>query len=274
MIVRDMPEETYHARPELSSTQARLLLESAAKYRYAIDHPQKPKRAFDVGSAAHTKILGIGSDVVEYPEEHLTPSGNVSTKAATLAWAEEKRAGGLIPVSPDDVAAVNGMAESILAHPEARERLERAGDRELSVFADVEGIPSRARLDGLAGDAFDVKTTRKTAEPVGFSREAIDHGYHVQEAWYRDVLKSAGVEFDRFLFFVVESTAPYLAGVIELDVIFQDMGRVAAIEARKRYRRGVETGQWPGYSERIELASPPAWAAMLSEEMYGQEIGV
>ena len=274
-IVEAMDEELYHAHPALSSTGARLLLKSPAKFDYDRKHPRAGKRAFDLGHAAHAKVLGVGAGVVAYPDEHLTPSGNVSTKAATLLWAEEQRAAGLTPVSPGEIDAVDAMAESVLAHPRARALFEAPGERELSVFADVDGVSVRARLDALVGDiGIDLKTTRKTADAEGFGREAADLGYHVQEAWYRAAMAAAGSPLSKFLFIVVEKEPPYLVGVNELDVIFQEMGKAAAAEARRRYRSGVETGVWPGYSNEIELASPPAWAAMLSDDLYGSEMQV
>lgn len=274
-IIHGLDENEYHSHPALSSTGARLILESPAKFKYRQDHPQPGKRDYDIGHAAHAKVLGIGSELVGYPEEHLTPSGNVSTKAATILWAEEQRAKGLVPVSPSDIASVDAMAESVLAHPAARQLFEAPGERELSVFADIEGVPTRARLDAVVGGiGIDLKTTRKTADAEGFSRAAGDLGYHVQAAWYRAAMSAVGAPLERFLFVVVEKDPPYLVGVNELDVIFQQMGDVAAGEARRRYRQGVETGNWPGYSDEIEMASPSAWMAMLYEDLYGSEIQV
>lgn len=274
-IIKDLPEATYHAHPALSSTGARLLLKSPAKFKYELDHPSPGKRDYDIGHAAHAKVLGVGLGIIGYPEEHLTPSGNVSTKAATVAWAEEQRALGLVPTSPADVAAVDGMAEAVMAHPKAREIFEADGQRELSVFGAVDGVPVRARLDALVGNiGVDLKTTRKTADAAGFARESSDLGYFIQEAWYRDVLASVGVELSRFVFVSVEKVPPYLVGVNEHDIIFRDMGKTASAEARQRYRLGMETGVWPGYSDEIELASPPAWMAMLYDDLYGSEIQV
>lgn len=259
-IIHGMPDAEYHTRHELSSTGARLLLQSPAKFKYRQDHQQPGKRDYDIGHAAHAKILGVGSGTIGYPSDHLTPSGNVSTKAATVAWAEEQRALGLVPVSPWDVAKVNAMAESVLAHRAARELLEAEGARELSVFTNIDGVPTRARLDALTGaTGIDLKTTRKNADADSFGREAADLSYHVQQAWYWQALASEGVELERFLFIVVEKEPPYLVGVNELDALFRDMGNTAAEEARRRYLHGIETGEWPGYSPDIELSCAPAW---------------
>lgn len=277
-IVPNLDEATYHAHPSLSSTGARVLLESPATFKYQMDHPSAGKRDYDIGHAAHAKVLGVGLGVIGYPEEHLTPSGNVSTKAATLTWAEEQRAVGLVPVSPADIAAVEGMAESVLAHPKARALFEADGQRELSVFTNIEGVPVRARMDAVAEfeglTGVDLKTTRKKAHKEGFSHESGDLGYFVQETWYRQAAESEGLLLDRFVFVVVEKKPPYLVGVNEHDVIFREMGKTAAAEARARYRNGVENGLWPGYSDEIELASPSPWMAMLYEDLYGSEIQV
>jgi len=164
----DMSDTEYHARPELSSSGARLLLPeykgSPKKFVYAQTH-RKTSRAFDLGHAVHTKVLGVGAGIVTYPDEHLTPSGNPSTKAATVEWEEEQRAAGLTIVSPGDLQKVDAMAEAVLAHPSARPLFEVCEFREVSVFADVDGVPCRARFDALSGEtrngvyAVDLKTT-------------------------------------------------------------------------------------------------------------------
>src|SRR5690606_37760265 len=85
-LIHNMPDATYHSDPvpagSLSSTGARLLLDSPARYHHELNNRQG-RRAFDVGHVIHTKILGTGAPIVTYPDEHLTPSGNPSTKAAT-----------------------------------------------------------------------------------------------------------------------------------------------------------------------------------------------
>ena len=212
-VIYDMPDGEYHSRPELSSTGVRQLLDSPQKFRYWSDHPQPAKHAFDVGTATHTKVLGIGSGTVEYPPEHLTPSGSVSTKAATVEWENEQRALGFTPIGPVDAARVNGMAEAVLADPDARRVLESLVGREVTVVSDVDGVPSRARFDLFDGDAAGDLKTARDASPKGFNTSVGRFGYHIQEQWYRDTLKaSTGVELASFKFVVVESSAPYSVG--------------------------------------------------------------
>lgn len=260
-LVLDMPEADYHARPELSSTQARALLDSPARYRYDLEH-RRESVAYDVGHAVHARVLGVGSPVIEYPEEHLTPSGNPSTKAATVAWLEEQRAAGLVPITPAHMLTVDAMAEAALAHPEARRLLETDGHSEVSVFAaDPEtGVRCRARIDRLNDEfAIDVKTVAGSASRIEFGREAARYGYPVQAAWYLDTLAWAGEPERAFRFIAIEKAAPHLVAVHEFDDVTMLTARQMAAKARATYAECVASGMWPGYSDEVITTYMPSW---------------
>jgi exodeoxyribonuclease VIII len=283
-IVHDMPDAEYHQRPELSSTGARLILPeykgSPRKFKWAETH-RRTSRAFDVGHAVHAKVLGVGAGVVAYPPEHLTPSGNVSTKAATVAWEQEQRAAGLVPIGPWDARHVNAMAEAVLSHPTARPIFEVASHREVSVFAEVDGVPVRARFDALSDEtrdgvyAADLKTT-DDATKTGFEKSVAKWGYDVQEAHYEDTYRaSEDRPIDKFFFIAVEKSGPYEVGVHRLPDIWLEMGKAKAVEARRIYRECVETGVWPGYDTTIQFLDPPTWLVFEHEARYeNQEIQI
>lgn len=276
-IVHGMTDEVYHARPELSSTGVRLLLPeykgSPKKFRHA-QTVQRTSRAYDVGHAAHAKVLGVGVSIVVYPTEHLTPSGNVSTSKATQAWEAEQRADGLTPVSPDEVGRVDALAEAILAHDTARPFFEVAAHREVSIFADVDGVPCRARFDALSDEtrsgvfAVDLKTT-DDATKSGFERTVAKYGYDVQEAHYEAVYQaSEGRPIDEFVFVVAEKAAPHEVAVFRLPDMWMAMGRVKAARARQIYSESVESGQWPGYTNDVQFLDPPTWVVFQHETQY------
>lgn len=261
-IVENLPEIQYHAHPALSSTGARHLLDSPARFHYAQTHPQEHKDAFDLGTAVHTKVLGTGSNVIEYPPEHLTPAGNASTKAATVEWVESQRALGLVVISAVQARHVDGMAEAVLAHPEARSLLEQKGNRrEVSMFAKCPDtdVEMRARFDLEADISGDLKSARD-ASPKGFARAVAQHGYEVQQGWYQDVRELITGDRGKFRFIVVETLPPYLVAVYELDYNFEDMGKTKALAARNIYRQCVDAGRWPGYSDDVLTLQPPQFA--------------
>lgn len=274
-IVHDMPEQDYHAHPALSSTGARRLLESPARFNHWRNHPQPGKQSFDLGTAAHTKILGTGAGTIAYPNEHITASGAVSTKAATVEWADEQRAAGLTPIAPAQASKVDGMAEAVLAHPVARQLLERDGHSEASVFAtDPDtGVDTRARFDRLSLEhhtptAIDLKTTAKTASATDFGRTVADYGYDVQQEHYLRALTAAGLPRIPFVFIVVETEAPHLVAVHELDIEWQQMGKAKVQRALETYAECTATDTWPGYDPTIQLISPPNWAVYQFEDDY------
>lgn len=264
-VYLDMSERDYHARPELSSTGARRLLDSPARFRYYQDHPQPHKAVFDVGTAAHTKILGVGANIVEYPADHLTASGNVSTKKETVAWESEQRLNGLIPITPQDARRVDRMAEAVLADHDARQILERVTGREVSIITEVQGVPVRARFDIYGdGEAADLKTGRD-ASPSGFNRAVGGHGYFIQRRWYDDAhYAETGERLRAFPLIVVESAAPHLVGVYDLDVMYDDTAADKCQRARRIYRECAETGVWPAYGRRTLTA--PTWIMYDADE--------
>lgn len=276
-IIKNLDEATYHAHPALSSTGARLLLPeykgSPKKFQWEKTHPRN-SRAFDVGTAAHSKVLGIGSGIVIYPPEHLTASGNVSTSKATVAWEAAQRAKGLTPVSPDEAARVDAMAEAVLKHESARPLLEVAVNREVSVFADVDGVPSRARFDALSDEtrrgilAVDVKSTTDATE-AGFTRSVKNFGYETQEAWYEDVYEaSESRPVDEFWFVAVETSGPHEVVVHSIEEYWLRMGRARAAAARRIFAECTASGVWPGYDPKPRVLTVPAYVAIDFEMQY------
>lgn len=266
-VVLGLDEAVYRARPELSSSGARLLLRAARVFDYERAHPSPAKAAFDLGVAVHTRVLGAGRRAIAYPAEHLTPSGNVSTKAATADWAERQRAAGLVPVSPEELRRVDAMAEAILAHPDARALLEQDGAAEASAFAVDPGTGAalRARFDLLPSPAqpdpwcVELTSTSAGADASAFARTVARYGYDLQQAHRLHAYALAsGDDAARMRFVVVETRPPHLVAVHELSREFADIGERLARRARELFAECTASGVWPGLP-RTEPLRPPRW---------------
>lgn len=276
-IVQGLSDAIYHESSALSSTGARLLLPeykgSPKKFHHAQTN-RRTSRTFDFGHAVHAKVLGAGLGIVTYPLEHLTPSGNPSTKAATVEWEAEQRAAGFTVVSPDDAGRVEAMSEAVLAHETARPIFEVAHMREVSVFGDVDGVSCRARFDALSDEtkngvyAVDLKSD-VDATKGGFERSVAKWGYEVQDAHYEAVYEAAtGRPVDKFFFVVAEKTAPYEVAVFQLPEVWVQMGRAKAAKARQIFQECTNSGVWPGYSTEIQFLDPPTWLVFDHETNY------
>ncbi|OCI31073.1 PD-(D/E)XK nuclease-like domain-containing protein [Oerskovia enterophila] len=250
----DVPELEYHALPGLSSTGVKAMLDSPARYQHSRRH-RVEKTAFDLGHAVHGMVLGTGLDLVRIDAEEWRTNA-VKEEVAAI------RAAGGVPLKPSQYDTATAMAEKVKAHPDAG-RLFAGGRTEVSVlWDDVEsGVRCRGRLDYLheaAGVVVDLKTAR-SADPREFARTAANLGYDVQAAHYLDGLTQAGGTATRFLHVLVETEAPHLVSVVELDVDYLAIGRAKTRAAIDLYARCLERGEWPGYPTGITRIAPPRW---------------
>lgn len=264
-LVLAMPEGEYHGGPELSSTGAKAILQSPAKYQWEREHPVH-KDVYDVGTVAHALVLGTPLDVVVVP-------GPWTTKAAKEDVAAAREAGHA-PLKPEAWESIQAMAEKVLTHPAARSLLERDGVAEASAFwtDDETGVPCRARFDWLTENdgrtlGVDYKTTQD-ASPRGFASSVAKYGYYQQDPFYLDALAALGHDDPGFVFIAQEKEAPYLVGVYELRHADREMGQERNALARQIFRDCTAAGVWPAYSDDVQFLDLPRWVTYQHTEDF------
>ncbi len=272
--VYTMPEDWYHSDPvpggSLSASGAKLLLPPScpAKFAWARSHPAKPKRAFDLGHAAHKLVLGVGAPLVEIVGSGKDPNAWATDK--TKAEVQAVRDAGAIPLKSSDYEAVHGMAQALHDSKDAR-RLFENGLPEQSLFATFmpdRGWPhawGRGRLDWLPelGPGRMIVPDYKSADdasPDTFRRQAASFGYYRQAAWYLRLLAALGISSDAaFVFVVQETTPPYLVSICQLDDDAMLIGDHEMTQALDIYAECTATGDWYGFDREVNLISLPAW---------------
>lgn len=263
-LVLGMDEDEYHGGPEFSASAAKEILKTPAHYKHVyIDGHREKKKAWDIGTAVHAKVLGVGAETVSCPPELLASNGAMSTKVAK-EWRAEQEAEGLIVVSAAEAAQIDGMVESVLAHDLARAWFELPGHSEASMFAtDPEtGLRLRCRWDRLPDDeraGIDLKTTLDASRD-GFMRRAHDLKYHMARAHYLHTSKLAGHPRNEMVLIAVENKAPYLVAHYQFSHEQIERGEREARKARRLLVQCRETGEWPGYSKNLEILDAPAYA--------------
>jgi hypothetical protein len=263
----DLGEAEYHADPapaadggSLSSTGARKITppNTPAHYRWWREHGEPPKRAYDLGHAAHAMVLGRGWPVAVVTAE------NWKRQAAQDA-AAAARAEGMVPLLTAEWQQVKDMAAELRRHPEASALLGEDCEVEQSMFwrSPLTGRWCRARVDAIrAGERrfADYKTSARRADRASFERQVNEHGYHQQGGWYEGGLRAVGWHEDPECLFVVhEVTPPYCVNVFQLDDEARRAGRGRNQVAEHWFDKCTTSGEWPGY-QGIDLASLPAWA--------------
>ena len=263
-----MPAEVYHADPvpdgSLSSSGCKKLLPPScpALFRYA---PDKTSRRFDLGTAAHSMVLGAGDPL------HVIDAPNWK-KQAPRDEAIAAKAAGEVPVLTHQHEQVKAMAAALEQHTTARQLLTPgSGLAEQSVFwYDAEfGIWRRARIDFLPWGAPsglvilpDYKTC-ESADPEGFARSAARYGYHQQGSWYSEAVRTLMPGADvRYCFICQEITYPYLVETYYLHPAAIDEGTWLNRQAMEVYRDCTASGVWPGYNPDMDIQTIrlPRWA--------------
>ncbi|MET8864631.1 PD-(D/E)XK nuclease-like domain-containing protein [Nonomuraea sp. NPDC004580] len=268
--VYDIPEDAYHADPvpggSLSSSGARRLLPPScpAIFRHEQLNPPGPKKAFDLGSAAHRLVLGSGPELVRIDADEWRTK-EVKEQVAAV------RAGGGIPLKPAEYRQVHDMAAALRRHPVAAALFDPAhGQPEQTLIwqDDDTGISCRARLDwqpdakpGRRLIVPDYKTCR-SASPRAIAKAVHEHGYHQQTEWYLRGAQALDLADGdaAFVFVFQEKDPPYLVTVVQLDDEALHVARERNRRAMETYAACVEADHWPGYSDDIELITLPAWA--------------
>jgi hypothetical protein len=252
----DVPEADYHAdRGSLSVGGAKLLLQAPALYRWRIDHPEV-KDYFDLGSAAHLLVLGVGPKVrVIYADSWVTKAAREERDAA--------REAGEVPLLEADWVRVNDMADALTHHPFAAGLLEH-GQPEVSAYAvdPATGILLRGRFDWLGEWIISDYKTAKDASPEGFARSVANYGYHMQAAWYLDLCELNGEPREAFAFVVQEKAEPYMVAVYDLDDTALEIGARRNRRALDLYRQCLDEDRWPGYADGADFTTLalPRWA--------------
>ena len=274
-IYADVPDYVYHGDTNsLSSSGARKILETnPAKFRHLQLHGRKPTKAFDVGHAAHSLVLGVGAELREIPEKLLASNGAVSTKEAK-AFIVETRAAGAVPLKPDEYQQVHDMAAALRRHPLAPMLFDR-GAAELSMYHrdPMTGVMLRTRPDWLpeAGPGRMIVADYKTSVDCSlkhFRKAMYDYRYFQQHPWYVDAIVELGIADDpAFVFVVQEKEAPYQVTVFEIDAEDVELGRQLNRRAIDLFAMCQQSDTWPEYPAEVNRVSLPGYARNQIEEI-------
>lgn len=173
---------------------------------------------------------------------------------------------GRIVLAPEVWDQLHAMAAAVHAHPAAHALLTGVpGEAEKSVYwiDPATGVLCRCRPDWWRDDnvIVDLKTT-EDASPEGFAKSMANYRYDVQAAYYLDgVQQATGKRPKAFVFIAVEKKPPYAVGVYVLDSESREIGRAQYQHDLRVYADCLANDNWPGYGDKIQTISLPAWHA-------------
>lgn len=265
--------------------------------------PREDKHCFAVGDGTHKLVLepgtfedtyAVGFDKSAFPDaldtadqlkaelakQNLMVSGTKATLAQRLVeeagfprerimlyqqQAHEQAIKGKIPIDARSYKDMSRLLKAIWAE-EAAAKLLRGGTAEMSFFwTDPAGVLRKCRTDLITSDGWtvvDLKTTDDVSVE-GFGRTIAQRRYHVQAAWYLDILTALyGAQAPIYWAFIAaQKTRPYDVGVHYLTDEQIALGRAIYKRDLARLIQCQQSGIWPGVTGgKPVAASLPAWA--------------
>ncbi len=258
--------EDYHARPEWSSSQIKLLPKDPMLFEgrhITKTMPFKRTPAMILGTKVH-RILLDGAWTIDIPDYVLSKVGSTNTNAYRT-WEHELFSNcpveeRPVPVKEDD--PIKHMVASLRAHKTVHDLLASSVFREQSIiWSDpITGLGLRARLDDVAhyndrNVLWDLKTANDIS-PYACDKQIATLGYHRSLDWYATGLAKAGDQLeygggiDVYLIVWVQSSAPYYVAVDELDDDTMSTAAQENSDARDELRSRLQAD---------ERGDPGAW---------------
>lgn len=262
-----MTNAEYHARAEISKSDLDLLAKSPFLLKMKKDGKYQSEATASqiLGSAVHTLVLERSDFINEFAIE---PNIDKRTKDGKAEFNEffAKNSHKII-IKADEFEKANLIANSVI-EMKATAKFLKDGKAEQSYFGEIDGVKVKCRPDFYnekLGLIVDLKTT-SDGSPNGFMKSIANFNYHIQTAFYSDIMRSLGKKVNKFLFIAVETKEPYLVGFYELDEAAIEKGREKYKELLSLWKWCIENNNYFQYGDfkdgkiyPVKTLNLPAW---------------
>jgi hypothetical protein len=254
----DMPWPTYLEACGVNPSRIVKGFKSMKSFRY-YEGSDKPERGKLVGSLTHCLVL----EPEKFSERYAVFDGirrEDSKKYQEWLWLNDNKEA----VKPDEYEQARVIADAVLSHRLARSFLD-AVKTEVSLFAEINGVQCKGRVDGLSRIILDLKTTTNV-EMQAFGRVFGSLDYGAKLAAYKRFAEQLGYPIDGVFVISVENKGEYDVAVVEVPQIVLDNGWSRVEKVIDRIPECVERDHWPGVAENgLYELSVPNWSMDESE---------
>ncbi len=278
-VVYGLDASLYHnTKALISKSMLDVAARSLSKFHHHLTQvvTEKESDALRIGSMFHVMVLEphlFTKQFVCVPDSLPTGRSNAD-KAMRNAWHADMRGQGLTPYWLDEYAMLEGMADSLRRHPRVA-ALMAHGHAEVSVAATHHrtGLRVKGRAD-FVSEVLPVGLDLKSALDAsmrGFGNAIADRRYFVQDPYYSWMFQACGMDFDHFVFPVVEKEPPYDCVVYELDPATRMAGEAIFERQLTKIREANDKGLFPFLGTDIISISAPGYILAQAEAM-GDEL--
>lgn len=253
----------YFASDSISVSGLKRIKQSPAHYKEA--EKKEETDAMRFGSAYHCYILEpdrFENDYYIFDDraicEALINDGYKSPRSTKdyKAWQESEMRviGAKKVIQKEEFERIQAMKDRLFQHPYAKMLL-TGGEAEVGLNGTLTTQSGQINVK-LKPDyvkqgkhiVIDLKTAAD-ASLDGFTRAAADNDYHIQAAFYSDIMElmsGDGMGW-MFVFIAQEKTKPYAFNLFEASPQFLAQGRYEYEMLLQLYKFCIDNNRWPGY---------------------------
>jgi hypothetical protein len=275
----DIDNDVYHAdRTTVSKSWLDRVAKSPLHLRQYLDTPTEKTLALITGSAVDCLVFEPEKFDELFIQGPFDDKGNPhkkNTKVGKEAWLkanEDAKESGKTIIEchlTDHWTAIHEMADAILGNGLMAEILQDGVGQVTFISQDpVTGMRRKCKTDNYhkaSNSVCDLKTA-VSASPFEFARSIASYRYHVQDAYYSDIIADVVGSMPRFMFAVLEKPPKDVkpdSGMMafyELTQAEKDAGRDTWQSDMAAIAFAMDTGEWSGYADTVISIERPQWA--------------
>uniref|UniRef100_A0AAU6W2P2 Exonuclease VIII n=1 Tax=Pseudomonas phage Touem01 TaxID=3138548 RepID=A0AAU6W2P2_9VIRU len=250
------PREEKHCFAVGDGTHKIILEPGTFEHTYAVGfdrsaHPDALDSADDMKQVLAKEMLVTSGTKAELSRRLIEEAGYPRNKIMMLLKQDhDARMAGKIAIPASDYKNMLGMLRSVERHHTAGGLLKGAATEQSFYWRDDEGVLRKCRTDAISANGIvipDLKTTEDVSKS-GFGRTIYQRRYHVQGAWYMDILRGLYGDDapDVFAFVAAQKSRPHDVAVHYLTPEQIELGRRTYQRDLARLLWCEANDIWPG----------------------------
>ena len=266
--------EVYHAdRTRVSKSWLDRVAQSPLHLRQYLDNELEKTLALIIGSAVDCLVFEPELFDKQFVKG---PTDSKRSKAGKEVWAgayeDAEKTGRTIIECHNQVNywdQCHETAEAIMGNPKMREILvDGVGQAVFVGIDETTGLKTKCKTDNYheaSNTVCDLKTAA-CASPYEFARSIASYRYHVQDAYYSDIIAQVTGDQPNFFFAVMEKPPTGIAPDSGM-MAFYELSEREKLAGRNTYQSdlmaiafAMDTGNWGGYADEVITIERPAWA--------------
>lgn len=286
--VFDVDDDVYHNGAGIAQSRFNYLKKSTNKYHYNtyvnLEANLNRKRHFSEGDFIHRTLLEKGTVKGKFCDEAIAleiawlakpDAKKIRSTTAFKDQIKKLRDMGLEPIKKELFQSAHILEREFQNNPELKELMaDSLKEKAVYSLCPVTGLIRKAKVDILKTfETFayigDLKSTRSIDEDK-FDRSILDYNYHVQGAYYKEVVQDAlGIQVKQHLIPLIENEAPFEIDLKFIDEPSMSLGKRDMLKYMKQLAKCYSENNFPRRKITLKSCGIPEWK--LAKELLEME---